>query len=486
MFPWPSSIRVRLTLWYSLLLAVPLAAFALVSYAAFSRALVSGTDRFISEALEAFTRELGAERRAGPSLEQAMLSTVREVRFRELHIAIFDSTWGVVAAGGPRDEMTDTMEDPSIAAALKAPGIAPPPVMLTVPTTTGRQRIHAQPFVADSRTFIVAGQYPLRESEQMMGVVRRMFGIAIPLLVLVAAISGWFLAQRSLAPVGSMANHAAEISATNLHERLPVGGGDEFVRLAKVINDLLDRLQRSFEQQRRFMADASHELRTPTAIVRTEADVTLSREHRGESEYRDSVRIIRDASRRMARIVDDLFLLARADAGHLVLRRAPIYLEEVVDSSARGVRHIADQKGVTLVLNELVEAPVDGDADLLGRLLLNLLDNAIKHSPAGGTISVTLSRQGSDYHVSVADQGPGIPEAARERVFERFFRADEARARDESGHTTGAGLGLAISRRIAELHGGTLSLVSSRPGRTEFRFSMPADQAALEGDHVTA
>ena len=484
MFRWPSSIRVRLTLWYSLLLAVPLAAFALVSYAAFSRALVSGTDRFIGEALEAFTRELGAERRAGLSLQQAMLTTVHEVRFRELHIAIFDSTWRVVAAAGPRDETPDVVDNQSIATALTAPGVAPPPVMLTIPAEGGAQRIRAQPFVVDSQTFILAGHYPLREAEQMMGVVRRLYGIAIPLLILVAAISAWFLAQRSLAPVGSMANHAAEISATNLHERLPVSGGDELVRLAQVINDLLDRLQRSFEQQRRFMADASHELRTPTAIVRTEADVTLSREHRGEGEYRDSVGIIRDASRRMARIVDDLFLLARADAGHLVLRRAPIYLEEVVDGSARGVRHIADQKGVTLTLNDLVEAPVDGDADLLGRLLLNLLDNAIKHSPSGGTIRVSLSREGGEYRVSIADEGPGIPEAARERVFERFFRADEARVRDESGHTTGAGLGLAISRRIAELHGGTLVLVDSRPGHTEFRFTMPADQAALEADRV--
>ena len=172
-----------------------------------------------------------------------------------------------------------------------------------------------------------------------MGGIRRMLASPFPLLILVAAVSGWFLAQRSLAPVGSMATHAAEISATNLHERLPVSGGDELVRLAQVINDLLDRLKRSFEQQRRFMADASHELRTPTAIVRTEADVTLSREHRGESEYRESVAIMRDASRRMTRIVDDLFLLARADAGHLVLRRAPIYLEEVVETSARCVRH---------------------------------------------------------------------------------------------------------------------------------------------------
>jgi signal transduction histidine kinase len=190
----------------------------------------------------------------------------------------------------------------------------------------------------------------------------------------------------------------------------------------------------------------------------------------------------------MARIVDDLFLLARADAGHLVLRAGPIYLEEVVDNAARSVRHIAERQGVSLVLGDLVEAPVHGDADLLGRLLLNLLDNAIKHSPNGGTIQVRLSRRGGEFHVSVADQGPGIPPESRDRVFERFFRADEARARDESGNTTGAGLGLAIARRIAEMHGGTLDLVDSRPGRTEFRFAIPASPApsAVEADVVTA
>jgi signal transduction histidine kinase len=285
-----------------------------------------------------------------------------------------------------------------------------------------------------------------------------------------------------------MATHAAEISATNLHERLPVSGGDELVRLARVVNDLLDRLQRSFEQQQRFVADASHELRTPTAIVRTEAEVTLSREHRGEAEYRESVRIMRDASQRLARIVDDLFLLARADAGHLVLRAGPIYLEEVVHDAARSVRHIAERQGVTVALGDLVEAPAHGDADLLGRLLLNLLDNAIKHSPDGGVIQVRLSRRGSEYHVSVTDQGPGIPPESRDRVFERFFRADEARARDENGDTTGAGLGLAIARRIAEMHGGTLDLVDSRTGHTEFRFTVPVPAATpvpAEAERVT-
>ena len=485
MFRWPSTIRVRLTLWYSLLLGAPLVAFAFLSYAAFSRALVSGTDRFIGEALGAFTRELGAERRAGLSLQQAMFTTVHEVRFRELHITIFDSTWRVVASAGPPDETPDALDNELMAASLRAPGIAAPPVMLTLPARNGAQRLHAQPLVADSQSFVVAGQYPLREAEQMMGSIRRMFGLAIPLLILMAAVSGWFLAKRSLAPVASMATYAAEISATNLHERLPVSGGDELVRLADVINDLLDRLQRSFEQQKRFMADASHELRTPTAIVRTEADVTLSRDHRGEAEYRESVTIMRDASHRMTRIVDDLFLLARADAGHLVLRAGPIYLEEVVDNAARSVRHIAERQGVSVVLGDLVEAPVQGDADLLGRLLLNLLDNAIKYSPNGGTIQVRLSRRGNEHQVSVTDQGPGIPPESRDRVFERFFRADEARVRDESGNTTGAGLGLAIARRIAVIHGGTLDLVESRPGHTEFRFAIPAATLAVETPVMT-
>ena len=484
MFRWPSTIRVRLTLWYSLLLGAPLVAFAFLSYAAFSRALISGTDRFIGDALGAFTRELGAERRAGLTLRQAMTSTVYEVRFRELHITIFDSTWSVVASAGPPDETPDILDNQFMATSLRAPGVAAPPVTLTLKARSGTQRLHAEPLVIDGQSFVVAGQYPLREAEQMMEGVRRMFGLAIPLLILVAAVSGWFLAKRSLAPVASMATHAAEISATNLHERLPVSGGDELVRLAKVVNDLLDRLQRSFEQQKRFMADASHELRTPTAIVRTEADVTLSRDHRAETEYRESVRIMRDASHRMTRIVDDLFLLARADAGHLVLRAGPIYLEEVVHDAARSVRHIAEREGVSVVLGDLVEAPVHGDADLLGRLLLNLLDNAIKHSPDGGTIQVRLSKRGDEYQVSVIDQGPGIPAESRDHVFERFFRADEARVRDESGKT-GAGLGLAIARRIAVIHEGTLDLAESRPGHTEFRFAIPAARAAVESPVMT-
>src|SRR5688572_2406331 len=472
---WPSSIRVRLTTWYSLLLALPLIVFAVLSYAAFSRALVSGTDRFIGEALEAFTRELRAERRAGLTLPQAMLTTVHEVRFRELHIAILDSAWRVVAAVSPPEETSATLDQQTVIDAIRETGLSGVPLSRTLISAADAQRVRAQQLIVDGERFVVAGYYPLREAEQMMGVIRRMFWVAIPLLILFAAVSGWFLAQRSLAPVGSMATHAAEITATNLHERLPVSGGQELVQLARVINDLLDRLDRSFQQQRRFMADASHELRTPTAIVRTEADVTLSRPVRTSEEYRASIGIMQDAARRLTRIVEDLFLLARADAGHLVVQQNAVYLEDVVDGAARSVRHLADARDVRVQLGALVEAPVRGDADLLGRIVLNLLDNAIKHAPAGGTVGISMERREGDVTVSVVDSGPGIPPEAVDRLFERFFRAEASRPRHEDGASGGAGLGLAIARRIAEAHGGRLELVSSRPGHTEFRLTLPLE-----------
>jgi two-component system OmpR family sensor kinase len=270
-----------------------------------------------------------------------------------------------------------------------------------------------------------------------------------------------------------MAGRAAEIGATTLHERLPVAADDELGRLARVLNDLLDRLERSFDQQRRFMADASHELRTPTAILRTEADVTLSRPQRSEGEYRESMGVVQDASRRLTRIVDDIFLLARADAGHLVLHAQPLDLEDLVHDIVRGVRPIAERREVRVDLLDVVEAPTKGDADLLGRVVLNLLDNAIKHSADGGRVEVRLTKSGTTCMVDVVDEGPGVPEESRERIFERFYRADSARSRAEQSATSGAGLGLSISRRIAELHGGRLDLVESRPGRTVFRLTLP-------------
>lgn len=479
---WPTSLRSRLTLWYSLMLGVPLIAFAVICYIVFAQTLQNRTDRFIGDALGAFSREVVAERRLTSSPLHAMRTTVDEVHFRDLQIIILDTSGTMVAASSAPTEANRIHAFPDSAVLLRA--IRGVGAGVTAATTLSGDRVAyrivVRPLQVERDRFRLSGVYPLDDVEAVLERIRRMFLLVIPLFIVLAAAGGWVLAQRSFAPVSDMASRAAEISATTLHERLPVGGGEELAGLARVVNDLLDRLEASFSQQRRFMADASHELRTPTAILRTEADVTLSRAHRTEDEYRTSVAIMQDASRRLNRIVDDLFLLARADAGHLLAHREPLYLEELVHDMVRGVRQIADRRQVRVELRQVVDACVEGDADLLGRLFLNLLDNAIKFSPTGGVVEVAMTRREGHCEISVIDEGPGIPADAVARIFERFFRGDLSRSHASAPEidSSGAGLGLAIARRIAELHGGRLELASSRPGRTEFRVVVPVGAPA--------
>jgi signal transduction histidine kinase len=380
---------------------VPLTLFAVATYFVLSTALYTRTDAFIHDALTVVGREATAERRLHSDVRAALAATLDEVRFRDLDIVVLDDAGRQLAASEPPEE----------------------------PRAGPRRTLRVAQRIGDVPVTLV-GIYPLQDVVQTLTRMRAMFLVAIPLLLLSAAVGGWFLA--------------------------------------------LDRLERLFEEQRRFMADASHELRTPSAVLRAEADVTLSRPHRSEAEYRESMTVMQDAARRLGRIVDDLFLLARADAGHLVMQAAPVNLEELVTDAVRAVQPIAQERGVRVELREVAEGLVSGDADLLGRIVLNLLDNAVKHAPEGSAVEVRVMRRGSVFDVAVVDAGPGVAPEARERIFERFYRADTARSRSESSVTSGAGLGLAIARRIAEMHGGTLALSESRPGRTEFRVVLPA------------
>jgi signal transduction histidine kinase len=183
---------------------------------------------------------------------------------------------------------------------------------------------------------------------------------------------------------------------------------------------------------------------------------------------------MRDAARRLGRVVDDLFLLARVDGGQAVMKTEPLYLEDVVRDTVRMAGPLAEQKEVGIEIASSVEAPFRGDPDLLGRLLLNLLANGIKHAPSGGTIEVSLEAGDGQFLVRVVDPGPGIEKEVQSRIFERFFQVDSARTRDGNTLTSGAGLGLAIGRSIAQMHGGRLELAESRPGRTEFVLTLPS------------
>ena len=493
------TLRARLTLWYCAILAVPLIGFSVAADYTLHRVLLSRTDQFTADGIAAFSSELASEIREHSAAPNATAVAIAEgfyeVNFPELRVVLLDSSFAVVGASvlaiptGQRIKQDISSGDSSASHSRGSSRVFD--VMSAVATVRdwrrrqqgatsftdarGDFRVNTRDVVLGRSSFVLLGAYPLAELHAVESLVRKVYVVAIPILLICAALGGYVMAKRGLLPLTAMAARAGDIGETNLHERLPVKNPrDELGSLALVVNRLLGRLEGAFGTQRRFMADASHELRTPISILQSEVDITLARQQRTNSEYRASALIMRDATHRLNRIVEELFLVSRADAGHLVPRQDAVDLEAVVDDSVRAIRQVAAQRGVRIDLRPLVAAPFVGDADLLGRLLHNLLDNAIKHCANGGTVTIELAHQDTIYEIRVTDNGSGIPVEAQAHVFERFYRVDAARSRVEASVTSGAGLGLAIGRWIAEAHKGKLDLVQSQPGRTEFRVVLPA------------
>jgi heavy metal sensor kinase len=292
--------------------------------------------------------------------------------------------------------------------------------------------------------------------------------IGIPLALAFAVAGGWLLGFQGLRPLTTMAAEAQTITEKTVANRLTVPpAGEELEQLALAFNRVLERLGSALSTQRQFMADASHELRTPVSIMRTAADVTLSQRDRDDAEYRDALMVVSQQSSRLARLVDDMLVLARADAGGYPMIVTEVDLSALVALSVRELRSRAAEQNITMrtSLNALF---VNGDETLLRRMVSNLLGNALKYTPRGGEIKITLTSEGTNALLRVADTGPGIPPDDRERVFERFVRLDPSRAGE------GAGLGLAIARWVAEVHAGHLWILSSGPTGTVFAARLPA------------
>jgi heavy metal sensor kinase len=293
--------------------------------------------------------------------------------------------------------------------------------------------------------------------------------LAGPAALVATAAGGWLLAGRSLRPIGRLTAEAGGIGMDRLAERLPVPAtGDEVARLAATLNAMLARIERGVDEQNRLIADASHELRTPLAAMRAELDVSLRADDLGPA-AEEVLLSTRDEVDRLARTVDGLLILARADQGTLALDRAPVDLAAVAAETVERVRPLARLRDVR-VAARLDPAPADGDASRLGQAVANLLDNAIKFSPAGATVAVTTGRDGAEVRVTVVDEGPGIPAAARERVFDRFYRVDASRARA----TGGSGIGLSIVREIARAHAGRVWTEPDPAGGSRFVLALPA------------
>jgi heavy metal sensor kinase len=290
--------------------------------------------------------------------------------------------------------------------------------------------------------------------------------------MLVAGLGGWLFARRSLAPLATMAKTTQRITAENLDERVPVRSSrSELGQLATSFNELLSRLSASFARQRQFMTDASHELRTPLSVMRTAAQVALQKPQRAEGEYRDALDSIERQTHALGRIVNDMFMLARADSGGIVVQSTEMYLDEVLTEAVQTVSVLAERRGIQLETPALNEAPYRGDEGLLRQLFINLLDNAVKYTPEGGLVRVLFEREESEYTVIISDTGVGIPAEAQPYIFDRFFRVDNSRTQTMDGN--GAGLGLSIALWIAQVHKGRLELQHSDRAGSRFSVALP-------------
>lgn len=295
-------------------------------------------------------------------------------------------------------------------------------------------------------------------------------GIGMPLAILAAGLAGHWLAGRALSPVARITAEARTITAEHLDVRLPPPvADDELGRLTTTFNDLFARLERSFEQMRRFTADASHELRTPLAVIRSVGEVGL-REHHDETGYREIIGAMLEATDRLTLLTTTLLELTRAEGGSGQIKREPVNLSELVNEAADFLGVLAEEKKVALTLN-LPNVPliVSGDRTLLRQALVNVLDNAIKHSPAGGVAAVATDYVGNMAEISVSDQGAGIAPEHRAHLFERFYRTDVSR----NSQTGGFGLGLAIARWAIEAHGGSIDFDTEMDRGSVFRIRLP-------------
>lgn len=294
--------------------------------------------------------------------------------------------------------------------------------------------------------------------------------LTVPLGLATAAFIGYLLANRSLAPLRQLTRTIEALSSADLSARVASHNPeDDIGRIGQQFNGLLDRLEGAFTLQRQFMANASHELRTPVTVALAAAQVTTCDPASTMDDCKEALKIVEEQMLRLKRIIQDMLFLSQTDASAVHPVLTEMYLDDAVADASRAAQALARGKQQTLRVRSLREARCCGDQELLRQAVLILLENATKFTPERGTIELALERRGATWVCSVTDDGVGIPLAAQSRVFERFFRAERLDSK-----VPGSGLGLAIAKSIVEQHKGALALIASRPGFTRFELSIPA------------
>jgi two-component system OmpR family sensor kinase len=449
------SLRARLTLWYSLALFLVLTAFGAIVVWQQGRIGIRRIDRELDALTSTLENVFRDELTETADVSQAAAEVQRTMSAPGRALAILDARGSVIVSSSP-----DLAPQPP---AL----VDGEPAAWTTQTAAGAWRVHLRPAPTHDRTFLLVVAAPLADVLREQREATEAMWVGIPLAMLLAAAGGLWLASIGLRPITGMARRAEALAPSGMDDLGQSDRRDELGQLARAFNGLVARLRQTLGTQRQFMADASHELRTPVSVIQSTADVTLARDGRGETEYRDALAIVGSEARRLGRLVDDMLVLARADAGGYPLRREHLYLNELAADCRRSVAVLARDRAVTIDAGAAIDVPFCGDESLLRRMVLNLLQNAVACTRSGSRVIVDVAPNGRYAFIRVHDEGEGIAECDRARIFDRFVQLDSAR------RSTGAGLGLPIARWIAEAHGGTLELETSSETGSTFRVTLP-------------
>ena len=470
------SIGAKLTIWYASLLTMTFVVVGGTAYGLMSYSLARDMDyalKGVAQVLAQRTQEAG-----NPLYPRDIDQLFRRFfgsSFLDRQLDIFDS----LGHRRPRQPSRSSDAPPLSQEALRNAAQGKPTFetietadefplrLLTVPVVKGGE-------VSDLVRVGMSTENLHRTLKRFLLIMAAVF----PLALFLASGGGWLLAKRALRPIDRITRTARRISAESLDQRLmESGSGDELDRLARTLNDMLDRLDISIRQTRQFSADASHELQTPLTILKGEMEVAL-RSSRSPEEYQEVLQSGLEEIDRLSRLVDGLLLLARADAGVLRLDYKPIRLDELVESVAGQFSSLAQSRDIALELEAPHPVRVLGDQVHLHRLVINLLDNALKYTPPGGEVKLSLVSHEGRARLEVADTGPGISPEEQELIFSRFHRAADTRTQDQRG----VGLGLNIANSIVKAHKGTL-MVESSPGRgSTFRVELPLDPEAISAN----
>jgi len=451
------TIRTRVALSYGLVIVVVLLVMALVVSLVHQRIGFARVDAELADAMRALDGVVVAELGEHEALPEASIGALHELQLPGVGVAILDGRGAILAT------QASGLPMPSPAQLQRQlPGAQPQTL------ADHNIRVGASAWQHGADSYRIVAWMSLAPFDREHATLQNTIRVGIPIAALVAMIAGWLIGRWALRPLTAMAADAGAIDHRSLEGRLPVTAQrDELGRLGAAFNAVLDRLAVVLRTQRRFMADASHELRTPVSVARTAAQVTLSTTTRTEAEYRDSLDVIATQMRRLTRVVDDMFMLALADLDARPLEPRDLYLDEIVGDCVRAATVLASARNIHIDYGHTGEIAARGDEALLRQLVMNLLDNAVRHTPSAGTVTVNLQRHDGHAELAVEDSGPGVPAAEQGRVFERFVRLAP------SGTGGGAGLGLAIARWVAEQHGGRLSLDGDGAASSRFVLTLP-------------